>query len=475
MDKQYLDWHGRQWRVQMKVPEGLRAIFGTAKLLAPLHTDSLTEANRLKWAHVAAFKSALERARKAAVGQNGAEIDEAIILRNALERAERDRDERGHNGAPAVTTSLRQIADRFVAIETSHGAARASEFLQVANSFGTPIREHVEAWLADADFKDSTKAGRRQAIRLLEDWCRREHLPATIGTIGRRTAGEFIAEAIRPGRHATTANRIISDLSAFWTWLMRRDYAEANPWRDQKLPIPRKHMRRNGGKRPPTDNEMVKLLTGPADRRLHDLIRIAALSGMRLEEICELRVSDCEDGEFIIRSAKSAAGVRRVPIHPDLAAIIAQRRAEKPAAAFLIDDLPDTAGRPRKAPASQSFTRYRKALGIDDKPDPEQRQSNVDFHSLRRWFTTKAEQAGEPPHIIEAVTGHVRHGMGLGRYSAGPSCEQFKACIEAVRLPSLPMEVPEPPPTRARSTSNLRRKRGHRGFIGSSPKVEAGD
>ena len=287
----------------------------------------------------------------------------------------------------------------------------------------------------------------RRAVKLVEDWCRKDKSPATIDAIDRRTAGAIISEAIKPGREVTTANRIISDLSAYWKWLMRNEGVEDNPWRDQKLPLPRKHFRRNGGKRPPTDDEMVTLLTGPADQRLHDLMRIAALSGMRLEEICELQVGDCEDGEFNIRSAKSAAGVRQVPIHADLAAIVARRRADKPANAFLIEDLPDTPGRPRKAPASQSFTRYRKRLGIDEKADPDQRQSNVDFHSFRRWFTTKAEQAGQPPHIIEAVTGHVRHGMGLGRYSAGPSREQYQACVDAVRLPPH-IVPPEPRPIR---------------------------
>jgi len=40
-------------------------------------------------------------------------------------------------------------------------------------------------------------------------------------------------------------------------------------------------------------------------------------------------------------------------------------------------------------------------------------------------------------HIIEAVVGHVgaRQGMTLGRYSGGPSVEQKRACVEAVRLP----------------------------------------
>jgi len=59
----------------------------------------------------------------------------------------------------------------------------------------------------------------------------------------------------------------------------------------------------------------------------------------------------------------------------------------------------------------------------------------VTFHSFRRWFITKAEQAGIAPHIIASVVGHKRQGMTLGLYSGGPSREQLRECVEAVRLP----------------------------------------
>ena len=53
----------------------------------------------------------------------------------------------------------------------------------------------------------------------------------------------------------------------------------------------------------------------------------------------------------------------------------------------------------------------------------------------RRWFITEAERADQPESIIAAVVGHKRHGMTLGRYSAGPLLEQARRCVEAVKLP----------------------------------------
>ena len=48
---------------------------------------------------------------------------------------------------------------------------------------------------------------------------------------------------------------------------------------------------------------------------------------------------------------------------------------------------------------------------------------------------TKAEQAGQPESLIRAVVGHKRDGVTLGTYSGGPSIEQRRAVVEAVRLP----------------------------------------
>lgn len=40
-DRGYLEFHGVQWRVQVKIPKPVRAALGKAKLVEPLHTSSL--------------------------------------------------------------------------------------------------------------------------------------------------------------------------------------------------------------------------------------------------------------------------------------------------------------------------------------------------------------------------------------------------------------------------------------------------
>ncbi|MFZ4806903.1 MAG: DUF6538 domain-containing protein [Hyphomicrobiaceae bacterium] len=62
MDTKYLEKHGNQWRVQVRVPAKARSIIGKAKLLKPLHTDSLAQATRLEHRVVADFNEQIAKA-----------------------------------------------------------------------------------------------------------------------------------------------------------------------------------------------------------------------------------------------------------------------------------------------------------------------------------------------------------------------------------------------------------------------------
>lgn len=61
----YLEWHGNQLRVRMKVPTDLRRVFGKTMLRRPLHTSDLAEANRLKKPVIADMEDRFKQARKA--------------------------------------------------------------------------------------------------------------------------------------------------------------------------------------------------------------------------------------------------------------------------------------------------------------------------------------------------------------------------------------------------------------------------
>jgi integrase len=179
-----------------------------------------------------------------------------------------------------------------------------------------------------------------------------------------------------------------------------------------------------------------------------DVIKIAALSGMRLSEIISLKVSDVVDQTFNIHAAKTDAGIRLTPIHSDLAKLIAKRCNEKKPVELIFGEI---AGDDRTIVAmamiiTKRFITLRRGLGLEEKRD-DQRQSNIDFHSFRRWFITKARDAllngatGYDNYTIAEVVGHDTEGkelglaMTMGRYAGRQSMDAKRFCVEAVKLP----------------------------------------
>ena len=245
------------------------------------------------------------------------------------------------------------------------------------------------------------------------------------------------------GQSSVTLQKYLDRLSRYWKWLDKRHHVGSNPW--QGLTYEHQQSPWNERERPFTDEEMRTLL-GKANhdkipervrQAMADLMPIAALTGCRLDPIICLSVGNCANGTFLFKPQKREGKPRLVPIHSSLREIIIRctegRKPEEP----LFPEWPAPRAnsmRERSFKASNAFTEYRRSVGVDERVEGK-RRSLVNFHSFRRWFITKAEQADQPPHIIQVVVGHKRQGMTLGVYSAGPDLEQARRCIEAVKLP----------------------------------------
>lgn len=445
-DKRYLKKHGNQWLVVIKVPERLRKAVGKAHLKHPLHTDSLAVANREKFRVVATLKEQLEKSeaelRRKAKEAPDLLADEALRWREAVQRSEDDpsfygyEDEEGNVIEDGHDITLSLVRERAEEIAGKEGVARAKDFHAVAIGQASPITKLIDKWLAERPMKPRQQVDYRRAVEKFAGWLAATKLPVSIEAVTRKMAGRYVTDVfVETGAHPKTANKDISCLSSLWKWAELKGHAEENIWRGQALA--KREAPKDEQKRPYTDDEMKKLLGGEPGQLLADFIRIAALSGMRVDEIARLNVENIVDDCFDITVAKTKAGIRMVPVHPALKVIVARRIEGKEAKDPLFPELPI----PKKGSAVErsqkvvkAFTAYRRKMEVDDVPDGA-RQSRVDFHSFRRFFITKAEQAEKLPHFIEAVVGHKRLGMSLGGYSGGPLREQFRAVVEAVKLP----------------------------------------
>lgn len=440
----YLQRHGKQWRVRMRVPADLQHIVGKAQLIRPLHISDLKAANEAKRAVIAEFQGELAQARRVLVSGNPLEV---AALRDRFRRLHEDGMEE------RIESRANEIADK-------HSARQGAEYEEVAMGWSTPLDHYVDAFIAfKGTYRQKTQGDFKRALGWLREWMSATRRSPFLDYIGRKEAGLFIDECLTRGRSRDKAKAYLGFLREYWRWLKMRHHVEENPWIDQELPSaprPSRDATPDAGKRPYTDKEISALVYGDVEEHLRsppslymgDLMRIAALSGMRLEEICQLRVGDCTEGNFMVREGKTDNAKRIVPIHSQLKETITRLTENRPATVFLIDGLPEVpkSRESRSDPASKAFTRYRRKVNVDERPN-DKAKSNVDFHSFRRWFTKAAKDrfdagsAGYSPWAIADVVGHSDQDIEkilqlTMRLYPGPSAaEARRAVVEAVKLP----------------------------------------
>ncbi|MCJ7997025.1 site-specific integrase [Rhizobium cremeum] len=165
---------------------------------------------------------------------------------------------------------------------------------------------------------------------------------------------------------------------------------------------------------------------------------ITLLSGMRLEEICQLQTDDIREEDGIAyfdlndrppRQLKNKNAVRKVPIHSELIRLGFLRYAEgfgERSHSLFPQLKPGGADNKFGHAFSKWFTRYRQQIGVYKK--------NLDFHSLRHTATTCMHRADVNTMVIDHLTGHSTPGE-TARYTKGSALSQLAAAVETIRPP----------------------------------------
>ncbi|AZO77229.1 MULTISPECIES: hypothetical protein [unclassified Bosea (in: a-proteobacteria)] len=457
-----LEWHGSSIRVSVTVPPSQRGAVGAAKLREVLTTTDPLEAEREKVDVIKRLRARIKnpKGKPPVIVQDF--THEAMSWREAVAN-----DDNGD--------ALYALDARVDVITRAAGASAAASFTAVAAGQQTPLKLMLTPFFRERRFAKGYADDITRSVTRLESWLETKGRSITVEAVARREAGEFIHETmVEPGTHHRSANRAISCLASYWEYMVKRWGQGDNPWTDQR--VAKRKVRseadllegtHSADKRPFTDAEVKTLLAGvgrgPVVLKgsvatvLPDFCKVAALTGMRVDEIASLRVSDVGEHAFTVPRSKTVAGFRRiVPIHPDLADIVTTRAKDKKPGDYLFHELPEQKAdskRGRGAPVSQVFTRERRRLKVDERPLPGQRQSNTDFHSFRRWFVRKAVEAlekgtkGFTPWTIAEVIGHdvenaslegqkLPLGLTMSTYAGSASGDAKRACVEAVALPT---------------------------------------
>jgi integrase len=314
------------------------------------------------------------------------------------------------------------------------GPELASRYIKLATANVTPLAGLPEQWLAEVSGQVSgqTHSQHQTAVRRFITWAGGD--ATTVEEITRLKVGSYLSELfIRGDLARRTIKRHCSSLSSFWQWLISRGYAKENPFEGHKFGTTRKA---SEGRKGLSDTEIKRLLSGTSteqyDETLHDLIRLALVTGARLNELCELKSSDVDrrdDGWWAtVHEGKTAAATRSIPLHASVDAIIEKRLKGK--GPYLFEGLiPGGPDKKRMWYVSKAFARYRKTVGV--------RERWRDFHALRNTFIEVMEGADVPESTVKLIVGHKRQSMTYGRYSKGTRVNLREASNKLVYNPEI--------------------------------------
>jgi integrase len=234
-----------------------------------------------------------------------------------------------------------------------------------------------------------------------------------------RTLNEML-KLDRPTLDPKTVNRNISFVSTMMNWALKEGHIDANPVSGLTLPIERDP----STERKVFDPESLGVLLSNLETGDLAVVRkwmplIALYSGMRIEEIAQLRPSDITEVEghwcFTITSeagsVKTASANRVVPIHPELVGrglLHHCQSVQLSGQERLWCELRQDKYGKWSSSYSKWFGRYRKRIGIVD--------PKITFHSLRHTFINQLKQADVSEPIIAALVGHKNNSLTLNRY-----------------------------------------------------------
>jgi integrase len=240
---------------------------------------------------------------------------------------------------------------------------------------------------------------------------------------------------------AKTKKQYVLAGNTFYKWAINNvtDFEEKYqdikpPFQGHEFPVARTGKAKKEGKRKTYSKEQVEMLftnaaahKGKNRQPLMDAIRIGAYTGMRIEEICKIRIDrDLVDDEgvysFSLDDGKNESAIRNIPIHPALLPII-ERLKENSKDKFL---MPSPAGNQydiRSDFLSKAFGRLKTESGFS---------SQYVFHSFRGTVVTQLQRKDIAPLTIVSIVGHEPGTTTFDIYSAGASAQQKNEAVKTL-------------------------------------------
>jgi integrase len=233
----------------------------------------------------------------------------------------------------------------------------------------------------------------------------------------------------------STLTKYKSHCSSYMRWLRRKGYtSHQNYFSD--LPLNAKRLRKSKAdkRKSFTDTELAdlwkKLTTQKKrDEPLQELFLLACYTGCRIEELCQLTLSDVkqlQNGRLYldIPESKTEKGEHRlVPVHSKLNKIL-QSKTD-----YLIDvGKVGNKYNERSSAIGKRFGRLKASAGF---------ASDKVFHSIRKSFVDKLRSRNVPEQFAADIVGHEITTITYGLYGSYTPVEELFKYVDAVSYPEL--------------------------------------
>lgn len=224
----------------------------------------------------------------------------------------------------------------------------------------------------------------------------------------------------------TKQNRLFAG-NAFWNFLISRDKSikeQANPFKGHEISTKRGKNRSQSESYEAFEKHEVELIYDACkekgDTQLSNAIKIAAYTGLRIEEICRLKTTSVVDNIIKVEDAKTRASNRQVPVHTKIRDLI-KLLSSKSTDGYLIESSGGNKFGKRSDPLSKRFGRLKTQLKFG--------KGKV-FHSIRKTTATLLHQADVHPLVIMNIMGHKTNTITFDVYSSGSSIAQMQSALE---------------------------------------------
>lgn len=332
----------------------------------------------------------------------------------------------------------------------------------------SPLLEHVAAYFAHCAHVGQSEMHRHNK-RVQLDRIIAGVRATRFADLEPNAVERVLGELRLAGKSARTVNQHRATVISFLNWCVKSGRVESNPLLSLARLNEQKDRRRE--RRALSQDDFERLLEVAGARRLAYLL--AGYAGLRRSELRKVRWSDAdlEVGVLRIRPEVGKAGrLDTLPLHPELAAALAEARGRGSSSGTILASVP----RP------ETVKRDLERAGI---PPVDEAGRVADLHALRSFLATTLSRAGVTPQVAQRIMRHADIRVTIAHYTH-LHLDDDRAAIRSLpdlgngrrhslEAPEVTDSVsPEMSPTRSRRTAyggNGRREKSDRRVEDNAP------